>query len=137
MEIYIDGGYSTPKNKGCYAFIVVEDSHIKSEFFKVVDNSTSYRMELMALLEALKYLKGLKEEVTIFTDSMNNYKGYKYWAEGWSKNNWKKSNGKDIKHRDLWEQIYSLKSDLINVLWIKGHSKSYFNNYVDKLTRNY
>ena len=143
IQIFTDGGFSIPKNKGGWAFIVVKDDDIVFEDFGTETNSTSNRMELTAFLRALEYVKHIdNDNVELFADSKYTVNGYNSWLNGWRKNDYKKSDKKDIKNKDLWVKIDKLRFPNLTVNWVKSHSKSkdklsIYNNIVDKLTRNY
>mgnify|MGYP000430040841 CR=1 FL=1 len=143
MIIYTDGGYSIPKNKGGWGFIVTKSGKRVYQEWGIEENSTSHRMELTAFLQAMIYCDNNNfKDIVIKTDSKYVSEGYKIWINDWVQKDWKKSNNKLIKNKDLWEVIYDLKSEYISAKWIKGHSKqktldAFFNNEADKLTRNY
>ena len=49
-------------------------------------------------------------------------------------NGWKTSDKKDVKNRELWEEIYKFtKIHKIEWIKVKGHSDNEFNNRCDKM----
>ena len=72
-------------------------------------------MELTAVIEALKYvLIHNFSSVDIYTDSNYVKQGITVWHVNWLRNNWKSSNGKEIKNVELWKNLISLKNQLHN-----------------------
>ena len=61
-------------------------------------------MELTATIKALKHLKD-KSEIVIFTDSKYVVDGINNWIFKWKQNNWKTTNKKEVKNKDLWSLI--------------------------------
>lgn len=143
IQVFTDGGFSIPKNKGGWAFIVVKNDEIVFEDFGTETNSTSNRMELTAFLRALEYIKHVENnKVELYADSKYTVEGYNNWLKNWRENNYKKLDYKDIKNKDLWVKIDKLQFSYLDVKWVKSHSKSkdklsIYNNIVDKLTRIY
>ena len=63
------------------------------------------------------------------------------WLQKWRSNNFKNTDGKDIKNIDLWKKLISILDELfflevrIKFTKIKGHNGNYFNEMVDKLAK--
>jgi len=96
-------------------------------------NTTNNRMEMMAVLEALKYADTLFDHITVYSDSQYLVNGITKWIYGWLKNNWK--NGR-VKNKDLWEQLLDfVNRDDIEFRWVKGHSKNRWNRHADRIAR--
>ena len=132
-EIYTDG--SSLGNPGPSGWGVVSDS------FKLSagqPNSTNNRMEMTAILRALEEsVKRDIQEVCIFTDSNYVKQGITQWIRNWKKNGWKTSSGSDVKNKDLWIQIDTLRNQMKEVQWkwVKAHNGNPLNEEVDKLAR--
>ena len=100
--------------------------------------TTNQRMEITAVLEALKALRsdgpGSIEVVSDSTYVVNCFRDR--WWEGWLKRDWKNSQRKPVANRDLWEPLLSLalSSDIpVSFRWVKGHSGDHWNDVVDEL----
>ena len=92
-------------------------------------------MELTATIKALKHLKD-KSEIIIFTDSKYVIDGINNWIFKWKQNNWKTTNKKEVKNKDLWLNLYEcINFHTVNWKWVKGHSGDTLNEEVDKLAR--
>ncbi len=96
--------------------------------------TTNNRMELSAVIEALKLLKE-PCEVTLWTDSKYVADGLgKGWAAGWKRNGWKKADKKPALNPDLWDELLTLNDKhRIKIQWIKGHASHPENEKCDKM----
>ncbi|HLR26469.1 MAG TPA: ribonuclease HI [Fodinibius sp.] len=97
-------------------------------------DTTNNRMEMRAVVEALK---ALTEPciVHIHSDSaliINTFQ--QNWINGWIKRGWKKSNKKPVENRDLWEEMLTaMQPHEVKWIKVKGHSDNERNNRVDRL----
>lgn len=130
IKIYTDGSSRGNPGRGGYGVILLWGKHIK-ELSKGYRLTTNNRMELMAVIAALKALKKNNLNLLIFSDS--NYV-VKAIMEGWLKK-WIRTNFKgNIKNRDLWERYEELsKNHNIHFKWVKGHAENFYNNRCDIL----
>ena len=82
---------------------------------------------------ALKKIKK-KSEITIFTDSKYVKDGITDWIKKWKQNNWKSSNRKPVKNKDLWIKLdNSCQKHKITWKWVKAHAGNKYNDLADKL----
>ena len=97
-------------------------------------NTTNNRMELTAVIEALKALKE-PCNVTLTTDSKYVCDAInKEWVFGWQRNNWRKADKKPALNVDLWEQLLELlKIHNVEFVWVKGHNGHKYNEICDRL----
>ena len=87
----------------------------------------------MAPIMALKKIKN-KSEIIIYTDSRYVKDGITDWIKKWKLNNWKSSNKKPVKNKDLWVKLdNSCQKHNIIWKWVKAHADNKFNNLVDEL----
>ena len=97
-------------------------------------DTTNNRMELQAVLEALRQISGPVEVVSDSTYVVNCFRDR--WYEGWRKRGWKNSKREQVANRDLWEQVIGLYEERepdISFRWVKGHSGNEWNEIVDQL----
>lgn len=125
INIYTDGacsGNQSEENLGGWGAILEYGLHQK-ELFGGEINTTNNRMEMLALLNALKAIKKNNQKVNVFSDSsylMNCFR--ERWYDNWLKNNWKTSKKTDVENRDLWEELLLLiKIHDIKFYRVKGH----------------
>ena len=132
-KIYTDGSYSQCTNEGGWGVVVTENNKKIETLRGYQKRTTVNKLELSAAIEALKY----DFPVKIYTDCKYVSDGYNIWAQQWKENNWKKSNKKDIKHKELWKIVLSLKHPLKEIIWIKGHNGNKFNEQADKIAKSW
>ena len=129
ITIYTDGAARGNPGPGGYGIILISEKHRKelSQGYRLTTNN---RMELMAVIKALKALKIAGSKVTIYTDS-------KYVADAVEKGwlfNWVTKNFKGKKNKDLWLQFLELyKKHYVKLIWIKGHDNHPQNERCDRL----
>lgn len=135
IEIFTDGACSGNPGKGGWGAIL-RHKDIEKELSGAEMETTNNRMELTAVIEALKALK-TKCIITLYTDSRYVMDGINEWLPNWKKNNWKTTNKKsDVKNVDLWQVLDELvKQHEIKWIWVKGHAGHIENERVDKLAR--
>jgi len=133
VTIYTDGACSGNPGPGGWAAILI---YMGRE--KVLSGgegeTTNNRMELSAVIEALR---ALKEPCTVQLYSDSKYvidalsKG---WARSWQKKGWIKSDKKPALNVDLWEQLLALcdRHELV-CHWVKGHADNEYNARCDAI----
>ena len=132
FKIYTDGACSGNPGKGGWAAIILDESN-QSSISGSENNTTNNRMELIAPIMALKKIKK-KSEITIFTDSKYVKDGITDWIKKWKQNNWKSSNKKPVKNKDLWIKLdNSCQKHKITWKWVKAHAGNKYNDLADKL----
>ena len=132
LKIYTDGACSGNPGKGGWAAIIL-DGNGQSSISGCENKTTNNRMELMAPIMALKKIK-TKSEIIIYTDSRYVKDGITEWIKKWKLNNWKSSNKKPVKNKDLWVKLdNSCKKHNVSWKWVKAHAENKYNNLVDEL----
>jgi ribonuclease HI len=132
FKIYTDGACSGNPGKGGWAAIILNGKN-QSSISGSENKTTNNRMELMAPIMALKKIK-IKSEITIYTDSRYVKDGITEWIKKWKLNNWKSSNKKPVKNKDLWVKLYNhCQKHNVTWKWVKAHASDKFNNLVDEL----
>ncbi len=133
--IYTDGACSGNPGKGGWGAILQYGDNIK-EISGYSELTTNNKMELQAVIEALKLLKR-RCDIELYTDSVYVKDGITKWIDNWKKNNWRTSKKDDVKNKELWVELDNLVNQHnINWNWVKGHADNEFNNRVDRLARN-
>jgi ribonuclease HI len=129
IEIFTDGScLGNPGSGGwCAILRYKENEKILSGGEK---NTTNNRMELTAVIEALKALKE-PCEIELYSDSTYVLKGLNEWLENWIKKDFKK-----VKNVDLWKKYVEVsKPHKIHINWVKGHSGHTENEICDKIAK--
>ena len=133
VDIFTDGACSGNPGPGGWGAILRYNG-IEKEMSGGEKETTNNRMELTAVIEALKCLKEVCE-VTLVTDSKYVADGLgKGWAESWKKNGWKKADRKPALNSDLWDELLTLyNKHNVKIQWIKGHASHPENERCDRL----
>ena len=132
IVIYTDGACAGNPEKEGWAAIIINNQN-KLSISGNENNTTNNRMELMAPIMALKKIKR-KSDITIYTDSKYVKDGITDWIKSWKLNNWKSSNKKPVKNKDLWVKLDNgMPKHRISWKWVKAHSDNKYNNLVDEL----
>lgn len=136
VEIYTDGACSGNPGKGGWGAVLIYNSKEK-QFSGADPSTTNNRMELTAVIEALKALKE-PCEVTLTTDSKYVCDAInKGWVYSWQKKGWKKADGKKALNVDLWQQLLEhLQIHKVEFVWVKGHAGHKYNEICDTLAVN-
>lgn len=122
ITIHCDGAYSSSRNMGGWAFVVLENREKIYSSFYPVPNTTNNRMEVQAAMEACEWCKAHNiTEFTIYSDSM--------YVIGTMTLNWKRK-----KNIDLWVQMdEAVKGLSIHWKHVKGHEGNKYNELCDAL----
>lgn len=127
--IYTDGAARGNPGPGGYGVVLMSGKHRKelSDGFR---RTTNNRMELLAVIEALKALKQENSKVKLYTDS-------KYVADAINKGwvfNWEKKQFKKKKNVDLWKKLLELyRKHEVQFYWVQGHANITENERCDRL----
>jgi ribonuclease HI len=129
--VYTDGACSGNPGPGGWAWAVAPSGPFESG---AEAQSTNQRMELQAVLSALRSLDGPLEVRSDSTYVVNCFRDR--WWEGWLKRGWTNSQKKPVANRDLWEPLineYRRRAGEVEFTWVKGHSSDPMNDVVDRL----
>lgn len=148
IQIWTDGGSRNHGNKkgqhvkkadpAAWAFCVVKAGK-KYTSSAGEYGSTNNRMEVMALVKALKFIgrQGWQnEEIRATLDSKYVLDAItKNWLVGWKKRNWQTAGGTQVANQELWQEIDQLLPYFTQLKfeWTKGHAKNSGNILVDQL----
>ena len=136
VDIYTDGACSGNPGKGGWGAVLVY-GNTEKEISGGNSDTTNNRMELTAVIEALKMLK-MPCNVTLTTDSKYVCDAInQQWVYSWKKNGWKKADKEPALNVDLWEELLPL-LEIHNVTfnWVKGHNGHPYNERCDSLAVN-
>ena len=135
IEIYTDGSCKGNPGPGGWCAIFLEknkntSTRIVQTPFKILkgkhDDTTNNRMEMTAVIEALRFIAHQKlssAQITLFSDSNLIIQTL---LQGWKR----KAN------LDLWEELDEFNQAVaVEYVWIKGHAKNYWNNECDKIAQ--
>jgi ribonuclease H len=133
VTIYTDGACSgNPGPGGWGAILRYRDT--EKELSGGAAETTNNRMELTAVIEALRLLREpciveLYSDSKYVIDALS-----KGWARGWKARGWVKSDKKPALNPDLWEQLLALTEvHQVRCHWVKGHAENEHNNRCDQM----
>ena len=133
VTIYTDGACSGNPGPGGWGAILEWQGHEK-ELSGGEAQTTNNRMELTAVLTALRLLKEpciveLYSDSKYVVDAID-----KGWLYGWQKKDWIKADKKPVLNVDLGQQLLpELKRHDVRLHWVKGHAENEKNNRCDQL----
>ena len=130
LEVFTDGACAGNPGPGGWAWATAPDGARRGSGGEA--RSTNQRMEIMAVLEALRSLDG---DLTIVSDSTYVVKCFNDgWWKKWKSNGWKNSQRKPVANLDLWQPLIELViARSPRFRWVKGHSGDPMNDLVDEL----
>lgn len=133
VMLYTDGGALSNPGPGGYGVVLRDKGHRK-ELSGGFRHTTSNRMELMACIQGLRFLKR-KANVVIYSDSkyvvdvMNQGRARRWRARGWRRKNRTKA-----ENSDLWAQLLELcELHEVEFRWVKGQNSLEENERCDRL----
>ncbi len=133
VNIYTDGACSGNPGPGGWGAIL-EYNGLEKELSGGEIQTTNNRMELLAVIEALKSLKE-PCEVSLYSDSSYVVRAVSEgWALKWQANGWMRNSKEPALNADLWEALLSLlKTHKVEFIWVRGHADNERNNRCDAL----
>ncbi|HET8865467.1 MAG TPA: ribonuclease HI [Gracilimonas sp.] len=131
--VYTDGACSGNPGPGGWGAILKWNGKEK-ELSGGDPQTTNNRMEMKAVIEALKALKK-PCVVKIHSDSALIINAFTQgWIENWQKRGWRKADKKPVENKELWQQILEAMKPH-EVIWVKvkGHAGIVLNERADQL----
>lgn len=137
IDIFTDGGCSGNPGPGGWAFVALNDGNVLSSSSGGEAQTTNNKMELTAVINALKTCQTLGvKKVSISTDSQYVKNGITAWIYNWKRNGWKTASKDPVKNKELWVELDGLRNNFeINWVWVKGHAGIEFNEMCDTLVK--
>lgn len=129
ISIYTDGSCLGNPGRGGYGYVILNDGKIIKEGSGGTPDTTNNRMEMTAVIEALKALMDLNisfQDLQIYSDSQLVIRTLT--------DNWKKK-----MNQDLWMELDEVLSKVrdtgskINFIWVRGHDGNTYNEIVNTL----
>lgn len=105
------------------------------EISGAVENTTSSRMEITAVLKALHHIQR-PSTFLMHVDSAYVVNACRQnWFAKWQRNGWVNSKGKPVANQDLWRELMEAIEwhEAVTFVKVKGHSGLQHNHRVDRL----
>ena len=133
VEIYTDGACRGNPGRGGWGAILVYGG-IEKELSGGEAETTNHRMELTAVISALRALRE-PCRVTLTSDSKYVIDAItKGWAVSWRAKGWRKADKSPALNVDLWETLLGLlEIHDVSFVWVHGHTGHPYNERCDAL----
>ena len=133
VEVFTDGACSGNPGPGGWG-VILRYKGIEKELSGYDPNTTNNRMELTAVISALRLLKE-SCTVTLYTDSQYVCNAINQgWAKKWKANGWMRNKKEKALNPELWESLLELcDRHEVSVNWVKGHAGHPENERCDRL----
>ena len=132
VEIWTDGACKGNPGIGGWGAYLIYGKHVK-ELFGGEKETTNKRMELTAVIEALRLLNR-PCKIVLHVDSSYVKDGITKWIDGWKAKNWRTANKQPVKNVDLWQALEEqIARHEIEWRWVKGHAGIEGNEKADQL----
>ena len=131
--IYTDGACSGNPGPGGWGAMLMFDGKVK-EISGSSPDTTNNRMEMRAVIEALRALKRpcvakIHSDSALIVNAFN-----KGWVRNWQRRSWRKSDKKPVENKELWQEMLAVMAPHeVHFIKVKGHSDNPYNNRVDEL----
>lgn len=134
VVIYTDGACKGNPGPGGWG-VYLRSGAVEKDLCGGEAQTTNNRMELTAVIEALRALKR-PCKVHLYMDSEYVRKGITEWLPGWKARGWKTAAKQPVKNVDLWQALEALVGaggHEIDWRWVKGHAGDPGNERADVL----
>lgn len=132
VEIWTDGACKGNPGPGGWGALLRSGEHEKT-LHGGEAHTTNNRMELLAVIEALRALKRTCR-VVLHTDSQYVQKGITGWIVNWKRRGWITADKKPVKNADLWQQLDAeCARHEVEWRWVRGHDGDPGNERADQL----
>ena len=135
VEIYTDGACRGNPGPGGWGALLLCKAR-EREISGAEVNTTNNRMELLAVINALRALKR-RTRARIYTDSQYVRLGITQWLKDWKARGWRTANRRPVKNQDLWELLEEMAAGHdLEWHWVQGHSGVPGNERCDQLANS-
>jgi ribonuclease HI len=133
--VFADGAAKGNPGPGGWGAIVVTPGGHVTELGGAEGHTTNNRMELTAVIEALRYVGASEGPIAVHTDSTYVIRGIREWIHGWRRRGWRTAEGGDVLNRDIWETLANVEKRAGKVEWhfVRGHQGIPGNERVDEI----
>ena len=139
ITIYTDGSCTGNPGPGGFAALIINPSGTENIITGGDPKSTNNRMELSAVIEALRAVAAepalANTDIDVHTDSQYVCRAFQEnWFRNWNRNGWRNSKGDPVQNQELWQDLLHLTENMkVSWHWVKGHSGQPENERCDRL----
>lgn len=145
VSIWTDGSNDKAGHGGAAAICLTRKGRVEIVTYGQMTNATNQKMELMGAVIGLKRLwwnadplvsarTRRSKRVLIYSDSAYLTNCFiEGWIEGWRRRGWRKSDGGEVKNREIWETLEALVIQYkeVKFVHVKGHAGNKNNELAD------
>lgn len=137
--IHTDGACAGNPGPGGFAAIIENPKYGELVITGGDPRTTNNRMELSAVIEALKAVNSAGKDrspaVTVRSDSKYITDCFNQdWIAGWKRNGWRTAKKQPVLNQDLWEELLAeTKGRSVSWEWVKGHNGDPMNERCDRM----
>ncbi len=135
--VFTDGSAHPNPGEGGWGAVYVVGGEVVDQAHGAEAHTTNNRMELTALIAGYDLVPE-GTATTVHTDSRLCVDTITKWAPGWERQGWRRKGG-DVQNLDLVKALYARASSRpeIELVWIRAHDGSRWNEYADSLSTAY
>lgn len=137
-HVYTDGGCNPKTWAGGWGCAIYAHGSLH-ELHGGATGTTNNRMELQAVIEAIKFIDNPDADIRLHSDSQYVIKSLEEYVWGWKFRGWRLSANKEVKNKDLWIELDALveahkaAEHPIDFRWVRGHNGNVGNHLADHL----
>lgn len=137
IVIFTDGACSGNPGPGGWACALSLPDGKARELAGREELTTNNRMELRAVIEALRAVRSRPGPAIVHTDSTYVLSGVTQWVHGWKRRGWLTAAGEPVKNAELWRELDALRAARgpggAQWRWVRGHDGHDANERCDEL----
>lgn len=126
IVVFTDGAAQGNPGPGGWGVVIATPDGQVTELGGSAPHTTNNRMELTAVIAALRHLHATSDPVALHADSTYVIRGITEWMHGWRRRDWRTAQGQPVLNRDLWEQLADLVAarahGAIEWHYVRGHT---------------
>ena len=139
--VFTDGAALGNPGPGGWGVVIARPDGGVTELGGNTAHTTNNRMELTAVIAALRHLHNAAEPLALHTDSTYVIRGITEWIHAWRRRGWCTAEGQPVLNRDLWEQLAERVAahDRDGIAWhyVRGHSAVAGNERADAIATSF
>lgn len=136
ITVFTDGAAKGNPGPGGWGAILAARGRVR-EIGAGSPYTTNNQMEMTAVIEALRAVRGVDGVVEMHTDSTYVIRGITEWIHGWRRRGWMTAEGQPVLNRELWEilaaEVGQRGRGGIHWHYVRGHSEIPGNERADEI----
>lgn len=134
VAIYTDGACIGNPGPGGYGVVLLCGGN-RIELSGGYRETTNNRMEILAAIKGLEFLKEDRCQVKVYSDSQYLVKAVMQgWVKRWAARGWMRNNKDKALNPDLWSKLLKLcRLHEVEFEWVRGHAHNAENERCDRL----